>query len=105
MVQWDVHHNLIARVRDEIPFLVDIQSGLLSGLRSRFVVPLAVQPVQLAGLPRRLIPTFEIGGRSVRLVPHEAGVVDATRLLKPVAMLRTERSCITDAMDAVISGV
>jgi toxin CcdB len=105
MAQWDVYENPSARVREEIPYLLDIQSGLLSGLRTRFVVPLAAQAVQPAGLPRRLIPTFEIGGRSLRLVPHEAGVIDAALLRKPVATLRAERSRITDAMDAVTSGV
>jgi toxin CcdB len=105
MAQWDVYENPSPRVRAEIPYLLDIQSGMLSGLRTRFVVPLAAQAVQPVGLPRRLIPIFEIGGRSLRLVPHEAGVIDATLLRKPVATLRDERSRITDAMDAVISGV
>jgi toxin CcdB len=105
MAQWDVYENPSPRVREEIPYLLDIQSGLLSGLRTRFVVPLAAQAVQPAGLPRRLIPVFAIGGRSLRLVPHEAGVIDATLLRQPVATLRDERSRITDAMDAVISGV
>jgi toxin CcdB len=105
MAQWDVYPNPSARVRDLIPYLVDIQSGLLSGLRTRFVVPLAAQAVVPPGLPKRLIPHFEIGGQSLRLVPHEAGVIDATLLRKPVATLRAERSRITDALDAVISGV
>jgi toxin CcdB len=105
MAQWDVYENPSPRVRDEIPYLVDIQSGLLSGLRTRFVVPLAAQAVQPAGLPRRLIPLFEIEGRTLRLVPHEAGVIDATLLRKPVATLRDDRSRISDALDAVISGV
>jgi len=99
LAQWDVYQNPSPRARAEIPFVVDVQSGLLAGLRTRFVVPLAADDL------KRLTPRFKIGGRAVRLVPHEAGSVDATVLRKPLATLRDDRRRITDALDTVISGV
>jgi len=105
LAQWDVYQNPSPRARAEIPFVVDVQSGLLAGLRTRFVVPLAADDLKPAGLPKRLTPRFKIGGRAVRLVPHEAGSVDATVLRKPLATLRDDRRRITDALDTVISGV
>ena len=105
MAQWDVYENPSARARGDVPYLIDAQSGLLRGLRTRFVVPLAVQGEAAPGLPKRLIPAFEIAGRSLRLVPHEAGVIEASLLRKPVDSLRDRCHLITDALDAVISGV
>lgn len=105
VAQWDVYENPSARARLEIPYLVDVQSALLAGLRTRLVVPLVDQRETGPMLPPRLIPSFEIGGRALRLVPHEAGVIDAKALRKVVANVRGERHLITDALDTVISGV
>lgn len=105
MAQWDVYENPSVRARDEIPYLIDVQSALLAGLRTRFVVPLVDQHEAGPTLPRRLIPSFEIGGRLLRLVPHEAGVIEAKALRKVVANVRGGQHLITDALDTVISGV
>ena len=105
MAQWDVYANPSPRAREELPFLVDVQSNLLSGLRTRFVVPCAPAEGQLERLPRRMSPEFDIGGRRVLLVPHEAGPMDAALLHKPVASLRAQSHLVIDAFDAVIGGV
>lgn len=105
VAQWDVYENPSERARQEIPYLVDVQSALLAGLRTRFVVPLVDQPASGPALPRRLVPSFEIEGRLLRLVPHEAGVIDARVLRKVVANVRGEQRLIADALDTVIAGV
>ena len=105
MAQWDVYANPSAASREELPFFVDVQSELLGGLATRFVVPLARAGRPLQGLPARMSPGFVIAGRSVLLVPQEAGPVDRRMLRRPVASLRAESHRIVDALDAVISGV
>jgi toxin CcdB len=105
MAQWDVYSNPGARLRDEIPFLVDLQSDLLSGLETRLVAPLARTRIASAGLPRRLCPAFTIGGVAVVLLPQEAGPIDARLLKRRVMSLRTHSHDIVGALDAVISGV
>lgn len=60
MARFDVHRN--ATNNPDVPYLVDIQSDLLSGLRSRVVVPLV--PLDRFAKPMtRLNPVFEIDGR------------------------------------------
>jgi toxin CcdB len=105
MAQWDVYANPSARMRDEIPFLVDLQSDLLSGLASRLVAPLARTQVAPAGAPRRLCPVFDVTGTAVALLPQEAGPIDARLLKRRVMSLRDHAHEIVDALDAVISGV
>jgi toxin CcdB len=105
MAQWDVYRNPSARSRDEIPYLVDLQSDLLSGLATRLVAPLARTRVAAAKLPRTLCPTFEIEETALVLLPQEAGAVDARLLRRRVTSLRAHAHEIVGAMDAVIGGV
>ncbi len=105
MSQWDVYANLNPRTRADVPYLVDVQSDLLSGLRTRFVVPLAVPTRRLPGLPERMSPVFDIQDQRVLLVPHEAGPVDAAQLKQRVANLRDQSHRLINALDAVTSGV
>lgn len=105
MAQWDVYRNPSPRLREEIPFLIDLQSDLLSGLDTRFVAPLARTRLAAESLPRRLCPAFTVEGATVVLLPHEAGPVDARLLKGRVASLRTQAHEIAGALDAVVSGV
>ncbi len=105
MAQWDVYPNPSPRSRDELPYLVDVQSQLLGDLGTRVVVPLSRQAQVLAGLPRRMTPLFDVQNETLRLVPQEAGAIDATMLRRPVVSLRLQSHLIIDALDAVVSGV
>ena len=105
MAQWDVYPNPSARLRDEIPFLVDLQSDLLSGLATRWVAPLSRTRVASSGLPRTLCPSFKVEGAQVLLLPQEAGPIDARLLKRRVASLHAHAHEIVAAVDAVISGV
>jgi toxin CcdB len=105
VAQWDVYANPSPRSRDELPYLIDVQSELLRGLGTRLVVPLSRQAQVPAGLPRRMTPLFDIGPDTLRLVPQEAGAIDALSLRRPVTSLRDQSHRIIDALDAVISGV
>jgi hypothetical protein len=52
-----------------------------------------------------MTPLFDIGPETLRLVPQEAGAIDAAALRRPVATLRDQSHRIIEALDAVISGV
>ena len=105
MAQWDVYSNPVARARDELPYVVVLQSDLLSALPTRLVAPLARSAVVPRDLPPRFAPKFEIDGEPVVLKPHEVGAIDARALRDPVASLRSEAHRLGDALDAVVSGV
>lgn len=105
MAQWDVHANPQPRARDDIPYLVVVQSDLLDRLPTRLVLPLSRTAPVSPGMPGRLAPMFDVAGERLRLKPQEAGTLPA-RVLGPAVMsLRDESHRIVDALDAVISGV
>ena len=105
MPQWDVYPNPSARLRDDMPYLVDLQSDLLERLPTRLVAPLIRSRLAPGGLPRGLCPVFNIDGDAVVLIPHEAGPIEARLLKRRTASLRAQAHEIVAALDAVVSGV
>ena len=77
VAQYDVYPNPSARSRDEVPFIVDIQSELLSDLRTRLVMPLSPTGATLTQAPRRLAPTFVVEGQLLALQPQVAAGIEA----------------------------
>ena len=105
MAQFDVYVNPIERQREAVPFVVDMQSALLEQLPTRWVMPLAVQGVGAGGVPQRLCPSFEVGGRRVHAWPHQSAPLIARTLGRPVGTLRHEAAALIDALGAVTSGI
>ena len=50
MAQFTVCRNKNPQTRSAVPFLLDVQNGLLADLETRVVVPLC--PLSLAGIPK-----------------------------------------------------
>ena len=105
MAQWDVFANPSPRMREVLPYVVVLQSDLLSGLGTRLVAPLARQLATQPGITARLSPALDVRGERVTLVAQECAPVDARALREPVASLRHQSHLIVDALDAVVSGV
>jgi toxin CcdB len=85
-------------------YLVDCQSGLLSGMATRFVVPLI--PVRdLPLTPSRLNPVFDFPFGRLALAPQGARTVLKRDLRDPVASLRDHDTTIIDAIDMLLSGI
>lgn len=104
-MQFDVYANPSARMRDQYPYVVDVQSNLLSSLATRMVVPLAVTSLAASELPRRLCPVFTVRRKSLMLVPFEAAPLDKRLLKTELTSIRERANDIIAAMDAVMSGV
>ena len=104
-MQYDVYDNPSPRMRDRYPYVVDIQSDLLSSLATRMVAPLAVTALAAHDLPRQLCPVIQVKGSHLMLVAFEAAPLDRRLLKTKVASVKHRASDIVGAMDAVISGV
>ncbi len=104
-MQFDVYPNPSSRMRDQYPFVVDVQSGLLGCLSTRMVVPLAITALAAEELPRRLCPMIVVQGRALMLVPFEAAPLEKRFLKSKVSSAKDRAHDIAAAMDAVLSGV
>ena len=105
MAQWDVYANPDSGSRGAVPFLVDLQSDLLSELDTRLVAPLVSSGIDAHRMPKRLCPAFKVAGKTFILMPHEAGPVDRRVLKRRVESLRAEADRISSAVDAVMAGI
>ena len=105
MAQFDVYANPSRHSRESVPFVVDLQSNLLSALQSRLVLPLAHPEFMRAQGPKALCPQVEVKGTIVHALPHLAAAVSPRVLGRPVASLAHDASVLVRALDTVISGV
>lgn len=101
-MQFDVHRNTGADSK-HVPYLVDVQSDLLSGVPTRIVVPL-VRATVYGKAETRLCPLFEIEGvKVIMLTTDLAGVLPA--ILGPkIGSLADRRDEIRDALDFAFQG-
>ncbi|MBS4050008.1 MAG: CcdB family protein [Methylomonas sp.] len=104
MARFDVYRNSGGKSVD-VPYLLDVQSEVLSALDSRVVIPLkrrdCFPPVSL---PANLMPILLVEGiECVMETPKLAAV--PTRILKtPVASLESQRFEIGAALDFLFQG-
>jgi len=102
MAQFDVHRNT-GKHRDDIPYVVLVQSSLYDSYRRRVVVPL-VKKVALGKIGNpRFNPTFRIEKNQVVLHPLEIVSVPNELLGEYVASLAREGGRIMDALDELLT--
>ncbi len=104
-MQFDVFENPSPRMREVYPYVVDVQSDLLSSLATRMVVPLALTTLAANALPRRLCPVLTVNDKSLMLVPFEAAPLDKRWLRIEITSVRDRSHEIISAMDSVLSGI
>jgi toxin CcdB len=100
--QCDVFANPDADEAAQRPYLVVLQSDLVSGLRSTIVAPLVARQ-NLEGA-RRLNPIISIEGVEFWLATHELFAVDQRILRKKIVSLPEKRDDIVAAVDFLFTG-
>jgi len=102
MAQFDVHRNT-GKHRDDIPYVVLVQSSLYDNYRRRVVVPL-VRKSALGKINNpRFNPLFKIEKLQVVLHPLEIVSVPNEQLGEFVASLNAEGNRIMDALDDLLT--
>lgn len=102
MAQFDVHRNT-GKHRDDIPYVVLVQSSLYDSYRRRVVVPL-VRKSALGKISNpRFNPSFKIENISVVLHPLEIVSVPNEQLGEFVQSLGKEGNRIMDALDELLT--
>lgn len=102
--QFDVLSNPDPSEAEYRPFLVNLQSDLVSQLTSTVVAPL-VPRAQMRGA-QRLNPIVTVNGSEYWLSTHELFAMDRRILTKqPIANLVNDRDAIITALDFVFTGI
>jgi toxin CcdB len=104
VAQFDIYVNPQPASRQFVPYVLDVQSDLISQLPTRLVMPLSRVGAAQAKVPHNLCIPVEIDAEPLTLMAHMAAPVAARSLQKPVGSLRHRASEVSAALDAVISG-
>jgi len=102
MTQFDVHRNP-GRHRDNIPFVVVVQSSLYDNYRRRVVVPLVSKSSIGKVTNPRFNPTFRIKGQPGVLHPLEIVSVAGENLGELVDSLKEGGDKIIAALDELLT--
>ena len=100
--QFDVVANPDAIEAVQRPYLVVLQSDLVSGLTSTVVAPL--RPREKRNGAQRLNPIVPVEGHEYWLATHELFAVDQCFLRGRVATLADHRDAIMSALDFIFIG-
>ena len=105
MAQYDIYENPFPGARSSVPFVLDVQSGLIAQLPTRLVIPLSRVGAGAAKLPEALCPAVDVEGETLRLMPHLAAPLSSRLLRKPITSIAHRSGEVASAMDAVFSGI
>jgi toxin CcdB len=98
-----VRHRPFPRSRERQPFLVSLQSDLLSrSLDTTVVAPM--EPAGSGPYADRLNPRIEFEGQTFVLMTQELVTVRKNGLGEPRGSLATERDAIVSALDLLFTG-
>lgn len=100
MAQFDFYKNNNLDSALEFPYLLEIQSDILSSLETRVVVPLSANIKAI----KHLNPVFEIGQKRYTLLMQELAGVHKSVLGEKCGSLQENRSDIIAALDFMVSG-
>ena len=103
MAQFDVYHNTNLATREQIPYLLDVQTDLIEVVQTRVVVPLEICGSFTPAA--RLSPVFQIEGITVAMSTPELAGVHLRSLGGFVCSLSGKRQEIMGALDLLFSGI
>ncbi|MDR3389339.1 MAG: CcdB family protein [Rudaea sp.] len=103
--RFDVFRNPNAAAAKHIPFLLVLQSELLSELPTRVVAPLARANAIKGPSATMLNPEFEIGAARVVMLTQQIAAVPLDILRKHEINLETQREAILRALDFLFNGI
>ena len=107
MAQFDVYRNS-GKYSKIVPFVVDVQSDILSNFDTRVVIPLQSADFikhENMDIISRLNPLLTVCDSEVVLAPQQMAAVHVRELGKKVDSLESKRLEIISALDVLTSGI
>ena len=104
MPQFDVYKNPNPQTKARFPLLLEVQSDLLSGLKSCVIIPLADATRGAEGSIEKLMPTVEVNQSDYVMVTPQLAGISRRQLGKQVANIAASRNRVLAALDFLIVG-
>lgn len=104
MGQHAVYLNNNAATNGRIPFLLDVQSDILSSMATRAVVPLYTESAMAGSVVKKLMPIIHVDGIPHVMATNEIAGIPRKHLGPVVGDASDQRSEILDALDFLLTG-
>jgi toxin CcdB len=105
MTQYCIHKNARADEAKVIPYLLDVQSNLLKRLSTCVAIPLKKKSAVNEQTMTNLNPTLLIKGEAYILQTQLLAAIPRAQLGEIVQNCSDQSHIITNAIDAVLSGI
>lgn len=105
MPQFSVYKNKNAATKARVPYLLDVQSDLLSELETRVVVPLYAATAMKGNALTVLTPRLEVEGKELVVMTPQLAGISRKELGVEVDQLNDQRDLIIRALDFLITGI
>lgn len=105
MAQFDVYPNPSKTSKAFYPYLVDVQSSLLTELATRIVIPLGNRSDFGGGAMQGLTPEITFADQGLLLLTPQISSVPSKQLRNPVGTLSHFRDQIIGALDLAFTGI
>jgi toxin CcdB len=105
MSQYHVYENMNEKSKKLYPYLVDVQSTLLSDIKTRMVIPLMHKDKIGKGIIRNLNPIITIKKKDYVLLTQQMAGIPKSQLGSSVCDCLVERHDILSAIDFLITGI
>ncbi len=105
MAQFDVYKNTNNATMSTYPYLVDIQSDLLSELRTTVVIPLISRSNHPGSQLETLHPEFKILGKKYIALTTLIAGIDRKALGDCITSFSDNRDDIISAIDLLVTGI
>ena len=104
MAQFTVYRNKNQKSKADVPYLVDVQSDLLSELSTRVVIPLYTKKSLSIKPMTRLTPELQIEGKKFILMTPQMAGISVNELGDPVCEITKNRNDVISSIDLLITG-
>ncbi len=104
MAQFDVYQNPSRNTRSLFPYIVDIQSPIISDIATRIVVPLGKLQNFKNESMKGLTPEIEYDGEKLLLLIPQIASIPSKTLNKPIGSISHFHDEIIAALDFAITG-
>jgi toxin CcdB len=105
MPQFHLYKNANKATQKNYPYLLGIQSNLLSDLRTTVVIPLMPKRLAVNHTISKLNPVIRIKSENFTVMTQNLAGIDRNALGEMVCDLGQYRSEIVSAIDFVLSGI
>ncbi len=103
MAQFDVYPHPVEELRDDQPYVMELQSSLVRSPMARITIPLARLGSDTPPMSR-LNPRVDVAGETLVLDTLFISSFDPADLRRPVGNLRAEADAIWSALDYALHG-